>query len=388
MSSLLTDPEIDSIIKHEEERQRDGLTLIASENYAYREVLEVIGSVFTNKYAEGYPGKRYYAGCEWADQAEILAIERCKKLFKAEHVNVQPHSGSSANMAAYMALLQPGDSIMGMSLSSGGHLTHGHNVSFSGVLYKSVSYTVDATSELLDYDHIETLARQYKPKLIIAGASSYSRILDFEKFHALAKSVGAYLVADCAHTAGLIAAGLYPNPFPYADVVTATTHKTLRGPRGGFIMCKQEFADRIDRAVFPLLQGGPFMNVIAAKAVTFKLAQEADFIAYQKQALKNAQAMIEVFQERGYRIVSDGTDTHLFVLDLTNKKITGKDAEKALEKENIYVSRSLIPFDPQSPLITSGIRIGTLALTAKGLKEKGLKEVVHLIDQILMRSFS
>ena len=412
MNNLLNnDPEIASLIKHEEERQRYGINLIASENYVYPEVLEVMGSVLANKYAEGYPGKRYYAGCEWVDQAESLAIERSKALFNAEHVNVQPHSGSAANMAVLMAVLKPGDNVMGMSLTSGGHLTHGHPASFSGLLYNAVAYDVDPITELLDYDKIETLAQKHKPKLIIAGASSYSRIIDFEKFHAIAQSINAKLLVDCAHTAGLIAAGLYPNPVPFADFVTATTHKTLRGPRGGFIMCKKEYQDSIDRAVFPLVQGGPFMNAIAAKAVAFKRAQEDQFKGYLQQSLLNAQAMVGAFKERGYRIVSDGTDTHLFVVDLRNNirhseidlnsgtlrsevlrsndlsgkpaNFSGKDAEKVLEEAGIYVSRSTIPFDKQKPWLGSGIRIGTLAITCKGFTENESILLAHRLDEIL-----
>lgn len=383
---LLNDPELSAIIEHEEERQREGITLIASENSAYPEIGAIMASVLANKYAEGYPGKRYYAGCHWVDQAEQLAIDRCKKLFKADHANVQPHAGSSANMAVYMAVLQPGDTIMGMSLASGGHITHGHSVSFSGVLYKSVPYIVNPTTEQLDYDQIEDLARKHKPKLIIAGASSYSRFIDFEKFSTIARSVNAYLMADCAHTIGLIAANLHPQPFPSTDFVTATTHKTLRGPRGGFIACKKEFQESIDRAVFPLLQGGPFMQAIAAKAYAFKRAQETDFVSYQKQALLNAHAMVTAFKELGYRIVSGGTDVHMFVIDLRNKQLTGREAERLLEKERIYVSRSLIPFDTEKPAITSGIRIGTLALTSQGFKETDMMGIVHKINMVLTAS--
>lgn len=380
---ITTDPTLASIIEHEQERQRNGTTLIASENYAYPEVYDIMGSVLSNKYAEGYPGKRYYAGCEWVDAAETLAIDRCKKLFDAQHANVQPHAGSSANMAVYMSVLKPGDTILGMSLPSGGHLTHGAGVSFSGVLYNSVAYSVDATTELLDYAKIEELAHKHKPKLIIAGASSYSRIIDFQRFHTIARSVDAYLLADCAHTIGLIAAGLYQNPSGYADFVTATTHKTLRGPRGGFILCKQEQKERIDRAVFPLIQGGPFMNAIAAKAFTFNRAQEESFKNYQRQAVVNAQAMVRIFKELGYRVVSDGTDTHLFVLDLRNKNNTGLRAERLLEKAGIYVSRSTIPFDEQKPSIGSGLRIGTLALTTLGCDEAKVEEIARHVNAIL-----
>lgn len=381
-----SDHELSSLIEREETRQREGITLIASENFAYPEVGEIMASGLGNKYAEGYPGKRYYAGCEWVDKIEELAIEHCKGLFGTQHVNVQPHCGSTANMAVYMSVLQLGDTIMGMSMASGGHLTHGSKVSFSGTLYKSVAYTVDITTELFDYEHINQLAERYKPKLIIAGASSYSRSIDYEKFSAIAQSVDAYLLADCAHTIGLIAAGLHPNPFPYADFVTATTHKTLRGPRGGFIMCKDKYREQIDRAVFPLLQGGPFMHAIAAKAFAFKMAGEEAFKRYQQQAIKNAQAMVRTFQELGYRIVSNGTDTHLFVLDLSDKNITGKEAESRLEKAGIYVSRSLIPDDIQKPMVTSGIRIGTLAITARGIQESDCISIVHTINKIIIHS--
>ena len=384
MNALLAhDPELADIIQREEERQQDGITLIASENYAYPEIYKIVGSVLANKYAEGYPYKRYYAGCQFVDQAEQLAIDRCVRLFNAEHANVQPHAGSSANMAVFMALLQPGDTILGMSLSSGGHLTHGHKVNFSGTFYKSVAYTVDHNTGLIDYDTVQELASRFMPKLIIAGGSSYSRIIDFERFNKIARSVNAYLVADCAHTIGLIAAGIHPSPIGHADVVTATTHKTLRGPRGGFILCKKEHQERIDRAVFPFMQGGPFMHAIAAKAFAFHQAQTAAFKAYTHQAIINAQAMVDVFKELDYRIVSNGTDTHLFVIDLSNRSITGLEAEKKLEKAGIYVSRSTIPFDTQKPSITSGIRIGTLAITSRSYTKKDAQEVAHLINTLL-----
>ncbi len=389
MSTLNTyDPFIALIIAQEDSRQKEGITLIASENRAHPAVLEALSSSLINKYAEGYPGKRYYAGCEYADAAELLALERCKALFKGEHANVQPHAGSSANAAVYAALLNPGDTIMGMSMASGGHLTHGSAVSFSGKFFNAISYDVDPETEVLNYNTIAELAEKHRPKLIIAGASSYSRIIDAQKFAEIAQSVDAYLLVDCAHTAGLIAAGLYPNPVLYADVLTATTHKTLRGPRGGFILCKNEFKERIDRAVFPGLQGGPFMHSIAAKAVTFKLASEEEFVAYQKQALSNAQTMVTTFKDLGYRIVSDGTDTHLFIIDLSNKKFNGRQAELLLEQEHIYVSRSLIPFDKEKPWITSGIRIGTLATTAQEYKEQQAESTAVLIDTILKKSLS
>lgn len=379
-----TDPEIFTIIENEAQRQEQEIDLIASENYASRAVMQATGSVLTNKYAEGYPGKRYYGGCTFVDKAEELAIARCKQLFNAEHVNVQPHAGSPANMAVYMAMLNPGDTIMGMALSEGGHLTHGHAVNFSGKLFNSVQYRVNKETESLDYDEIENLAQLHKPKLIIAGASAYSRTIDFEKFSAIAKKVGALFMADIAHIAGLIAAKLHPNPFPYADFVTSTTHKTLRGPRGGIIMCKQEFAQQIDKTIIPGMQGGPFMNVIAAKAVAFKEALQPDFVTYQKQVITNAQAMAKAFIAKGYRIVAGGTDNHLFILDLRSKKINGKIAETALEKVGITISRSCIPFDPEKPWITSGIRIGSPAMTTRGMKEQEAVDIVELIDKALM----
>lgn len=379
----LIDPEIAQIINQETERQRSTIDLIASENYAPEAVLEVTGSVLTNKYAEGYPGKRYYAGCEFVDKAELIAIERCKKLFGAEHANVQPHAGSQANMAAYAAILKPGDTILGMSLSSGGHLTHGHSVNFSGTIYNTIQYGVNKDTEQLDFNEIEELANRYKPKLIIAGASAYSRFIDFEKFSKIAKSVEAYFMADIAHIAGLIAANLHPSPIPHADFVTSTTHKTLRGPRGGLVMCKSQYTEQLDRAIMPGLQGGPFMHIIAAKAVAFGLALKEDFKEYQKQVILNAKAMAKTFESLGYRIVSGGTDNHLFVLDLRSKNINGRLAESALEKAGITVSRSTIPFDTEKPWITSGIRIGSPAITTRGLKEKESIEIAHLIDDII-----
>lgn len=377
------DPEISQIINQESQRQSNGINLIASENYAPQAVREAACSVLTNKYAEGYPGKRYYGGCQFVDQAELLAIDRCQQLFSAEHANVQPHSGSQANMAAYFALLQPGDTIMGMKLSEGGHLTHGHNVSFSGKLYNSISYGVDPETEQLNYEQLQKLAEQYKPKLIITGASAYSRTIDFEKCGKIAKSVGAYLMADIAHIAGLVAAKVHPSPIAYADIVTSTTHKTLRGPRGGFILCKNEYSQLIDKAVMPGIQGGPFMHLIAAKAVGFKLASQPDFVEYQKQIVKNAKIMAQTFAQLGYRIVSGGTDNHLFVIDLRSKKITGRAAEDLLEKLGIYVNRNTIPFDPEKPTVTSGIRIGTPAITTRGMKEPQAESIAYLIHEAL-----
>lgn len=380
----VTDPEIFTVIHKETRRQEEQLTLIASENYASWAVLEASGSVLTNKYAEGYPSKRYYAGCSYVDEAELIAISRCKKLFGADHANVQPHAGSQANMAAYFSVLKPGDTIMGMSLAEGGHLTHGHTVNFSGNLYKSISYGVNKETHLLDYDAIEKLAHEHKPKLIIAGASAYSRTIDFERFSQIAQSVGAYFMADIAHIAGLVAVGLHPSPISYADFVTSTTHKTLRGPRGGLVMCKQTYADAIDRAIMPGSQGGPFMQIIAAKAVAFQEALQPDFKTYQQHVIANAQTLAQSLQLMGYSIVAGGTDNHLFIVDLQNKKITGKAAESALEKAGITASRSCVPNDPQKPWITSGIRFGTPALTTRGItKKEEIQQLAQIIDDVI-----
>lgn len=380
----VTDPEIFTIIHDETLRQEKEITLIASENYASTAVLQASGSALTNKYAEGYPGKRYYAGCALVDQAELLAIERCKKLFKADHANVQPHAGSQANMAAYFSVLKPGDTIMGMSLAEGGHLTHGHSVNFSGNIYKSIAYGVHKETELIDYDQVEKLAHEHKPKLIIAGASAYSRIIDFERFAHIAQSVGAYFMADIAHIAGLVATDLHPSPIKIADFVTSTTHKTLRGPRGGLVMCKQSHAEALDRAIMPGSQGGPFMQAIAAKAVAFQEASQPDFAQYQKQVINNAQTFAKALQNMGYRIVAGGTDNHLFIVDLRSKNVTGRAAETALEKAGINVSRSCIPNDPQKPWITSGIRIGTPAITTRGItKIEEIQAIVQLIDDVI-----
>ncbi len=378
------DPEIFTILNEESQRQEHELTLIASENYTSQAVLQATGSVLTNKYAEGYPGKRYYAGCAFVDQAELLAIARCKKLFNAEHVNVQPHAGSQANMAVYLAVLKPGDTVMGMSLADGGHLTHGHSVNFSGTLYKSVAYGVNKDTEQLDYDHIEKLAHEHKPKLLIAGASAYSRIIDFDRFGTIAKEVGAYFMADIAHIAGLVATHLHPSPLQTADFVTSTTHKTLRGPRGGLIMCKQKHAEQLDRALFPGSQGGPLMHAVAAKAVAFQEALQPDFISYQQQTIANAKNLAKTMQNLGYRIVAGGTDNHLFILDLRAQQITGLEAQKALEKAGIMISRSCIPNDPQKPWIGSGIRLGTPALTTRGIiQPKEIEEIAQLIDAVI-----
>lgn len=369
----------------EKHRQEDHLELIASENYVSPRVLEAQGSVLTNKYAEGYPGKRYYGGCEHVDIVEQLAIDRAKKLFNADYANVQPHSGSQANAAAMMALLDAGDLIMGMSLPHGGHLTHGAKVSFSGKIYHSVSYGIDVNTGLIDYDALENLAVEHKPKLIIAGFSAYSRVLDWARFRAIADKVGAYLLADIAHVAGLVATGLYPNPIPYADVVTTTTHKTLRGPRGGLILCRANEAieKKLNSSVFPGMQGGPLMHVIAAKAVAFAEALSPEFKTYQQQVILNAKTMCEVLQARGYRIVSGGTDNHLLLLDLIDKNLTGKEADAALSRANITVNKNSVPNDPQSPFVTSGLRLGTPAVTTRGFKEKELESLSHWIADVL-----
>jgi glycine hydroxymethyltransferase len=381
----LTDPAIAHLIKQEEGRIAATINLIASENYPSQAVSEAQASCLTSKYAEGYPGKRYYAGCQIVDQVEQLAIDRCKKMFDAQHANVQPHAGCQANLAVYYALLKPGDILMGMSLSAGGHLTHGHHVNVSGSYYTSIQYGVDPHTELLDYDAIEHMAHEHKPKIIVVGASAYSRIIDYERMATIAHTIGAYLVADIAHIAGLIAAKLHPNPFPHADIVTSTTHKTLRGPRGGIIMCKAELADVIDRAIIPGTQGGPFMHTIAAKAVAFHEALQPEFITYQKQVIANAKAMAQEFINLGYRIVSGGTDNHLFVLDLRNKGISGRDAELLLQENGITVSRSCIPFDPAKPWITSGIRIGTPAMTTRGMTTEKAIEIVHIINDLMVK---
>lgn len=378
-----TDPCLASIISHEYHRAAQEINLIASENYAPYSVMQATGSVLTNKYAEGYPGHRYYGGCAHVDEAETLAIKRCKELFGAEHANVQPHSGSQANMAAYFALLNPGDTILGMNLAAGGHLTHGHPVNFSGKFYNTIQYSVNKETECLDYDEIEKLAQKHTPKLIIAGASAYSRIIDFERFAVIAKKTGAYLMVDMAHIAGLVAAGIHPSPIPYADVITSTTHKTLRGPRGGIILCKQALAKAIDRAVMPGIQGGPFMNTIAAKAVCFHLAMQKQFQQDQKQTIANAQALTQALAHKGYRMVSGTTDNHLCIVDVRSAHVTGFEAEQALAQAGISVSRSCIPFDPEKPWITSGIRIGTPSLTSRGMQEPQMEEIATLIDNAI-----
>ena len=379
------DPDLWKALKGELGRQEDHIELIASENYASVAVLEAQGSVLTNKYAEGYPGKRYYGGCEFVDVAESLAIERAKELFEADFANVQPHSGSSANLAVYMALCEPGDVILGMSLDHGGHLSHGTSVNFSGKTYKAVQYGLDEKTGDIDYKQVESLAKKHKPKVIIAGFSAFSGIVDWEKFRFIAEEVGAYLFVDMAHVAGLVAAGLYPSPIPFADVVTTTTHKTLRGPRGGLILAKhnEEIQKKINSSIIPGSQGGPLMHVIAAKAVCFKEALEPEFKSYQAQILQNANTMCQVFQERGVEIVSKGTKNHMFLVDLINKSITGKDAEEKLGRANITLNKNAVPNDPQSRFVTSGLRIGKPAVTTRGFKEDEVSLIASWICDIL-----
>ncbi|EDS76703.1 serine hydroxymethyltransferase [Clostridium botulinum C str. Eklund] len=379
----LTDKKIFDIIELENHRQNNTIELIASENFASKSVMEAMGSQLTNKYAEGYPAKRYYGGCEEVDKIESLAIERLKKLFGAEHANVQPHSGSQANMAVYLSVLEPGDTIMGMNLSHGGHLTHGSPVNFSGRLFNFVAYGVNKETELIDYDEVRCLALKHKPKMIVAGASAYSRIIDFKILKEICDEVGAYFMVDIAHIAGLIAAGYHPSPVPYADFVTTTTHKTLRGPRGGAIICKEKYAKQLDKAIFPGIQGGPLMHIIAAKAVCFGEALKEEYKGYMGQVVKNAKVLEEEFKKYDFKLVSGGTDNHLLLIDLTNKNITGKDAEKLLDSIGITVNKNTIPFETKSPFITSGIRIGTPAVTTRGFKEKEMKEIAYLINYVI-----
>jgi glycine hydroxymethyltransferase len=379
------DSELFSAIVDEARRQEEHIELIASENFTSPRVMEVQGSVLTNKYAEGYPGKRYYGGCEYVDVAERLAIDRAKKLFGADYANVQPHSGSQANAAAFFALLEPGDPILGMSLTHGGHLTHGSKVNFSGKYFDAVQYGVDAKTGLIDYDEVQGLANEHKPRMIIAGFSAYSRVVDWQRFRAIADSVDAYLMVDMAHVAGLIAAGLYPNPVPFADVVTTTTHKTLRGPRGGIILARknEKLAKKFDSLVFPGMQGGPLMHVIAAKAVALLEAMQPEFKTYQEDVVHNARAMSHTFVERGFEIVSGGTDNHLILLSLLDKDITGKDADAALDRANITVNKNTVPNDPRSPFVTSGLRLGTPAITTRGFGEEETRELTNWICDIL-----
>lgn len=374
------DPQIYLVMKNEIRRQQSNLELIASENFTSTAVLEAQGSVLTNKYAEGYPKARWYGGCEYVDEAERLAIERAKKLFGAEHVNVQAHSGTQANMAVYFAALKFGDTILAMDLASGGHLTHGHPHNFSGMFYNVVTYGVDEKTEVLDYAMILDLARRHKPKMIVAGASAYPREIDFKQFRRIADRVGAYLFVDMAHIAGLVAARIHPSPVPYADFVSSTSHKTLRGPRGGFVICKKEFAKKIDARIFPGIQGGPLMHVIAAKAIAFRQAMSSKFRTYQKQVVINARALASSLAKKGFRIVSGGTDTHLILVDLTNKGISGSEASIVLEQAGITVNKNLIPFDKKSANTTSGIRLGTSAVTTRGMKESGMLRIAHLIN--------
>jgi glycine hydroxymethyltransferase len=377
------DPEIDAAIKNEERRQSTGLELIASENFTYRSVLQATGSVFTNKYAEGYPGRRYYGGCEFVDVVENLAISRAKKLFGAEHVNVQPHSGSQANMAVYLTILKPGDTILGMNLSHGGHLTHGHPLNFSGKYYRIVPYGVRKDTEVIDYDEVATLAREHRPKLIVVGASAYPRTIDFERISKVAKENGSMMMVDIAHIAGLVATGEHPTPVPYAEFVTSTTHKTLRGPRSGMVMCRETFAKDLNRSVFPEMQGGPLVHVIAAKAVCFKEAATEEFKSYIRQVVKNAKTLAAKIGSRKFRIVSGGTDTHLMLVDVFSKGINGKQAEEALDKAGITVNKNTIPFDQNPPLTPSGIRIGTPALTTRGMKEPEMEAIGEWITEVL-----
>jgi len=378
------DPQVFEAIQHELKRQKNNLELIASENIVSPAVLEAAGSVLTNKYAEGYPGARWYNGCEFIDEVENLAIARAKELFGGDHVNVQPHSGSQANMAVYTSVLKQGDTILAMDLACGGHLTHGMKINFSGRTYKVVSYKVDIKSEEIDYQEIERLALEHKPQMIVAGYSAYSRVLDFKRFRAIADKAGAYLFVDMAHFAGLVAAGLHPNPVEYSHFVSTTTHKTLRGPRGGMIICKAEFARKIDSAIFPGIQGGPLMHIIAAKAVAFKEALSPEFKQYQKQIVANSKALAGALTAKGFRIVAGGSDNHLFMVDLRPKKITGRDAATLLDRVQITVNKNLIPFDPQPPMTASGIRVGTPAVTTRGMKEAQMITIADLIDRCVL----
>ncbi len=378
-----TDPELYAAMKKELDRQRGNLELIASENIVSPAVMAAMGSHLTNKYAEGYPGKRYYGGCEFVDVAEDLARDRMKKLFGCDHCNVQPHSGAQANFAVYFAMLKPGDTVMGMNLSHGGHLTHGSPVNFSGMYFNIVPYGVSPETETIDYDEMEKIALACKPKMIVSGASAYPRVIDFERIRAICDKVGAYMMVDIAHIAGLVAAGLHPSPVPYADFVTTTTHKTLRGPRGGAIMCKEQYAKAIDKAMFPGTQGGPLMHVIAAKAVAFKEALSEDFRVYQQQIVKNAAAMADRFMQNGVRLVSGGTDNHLMLVDLRKEEITGKELEALLDRAHITVNKNTIPFETTSPFVTSGIRIGTPAITSRGMKEAEAIRIADLVTQVI-----
>lgn len=382
-----TDPEVYAAIQKEKGREHEKIVLIASENYVSKAVLEAQGSIFTNKYAEGYPSRRYYGGCEYADIVENLAIERTKKIFGADHVNVQPHSGSQANMAVYFSVLKPGDTVLGMRLNHGGHLSHGASVNFSGTMYRNVSYGVNKDG-YIDYEEIKKLASEHKPRMIVVGASAYSRTIDFKAFSDIAKETGAYLLADIAHIAGLVAAGVHPSPVPYADFVTTTNHKTLRGPRGGMIMCKAEYAKAVDKMVFPGIQGGPLVHVIAAKAVALKEAMTDDFKTYQLNVAANAQTLAAELIKRGFSIISGGTDNHLMLIDLTSKNITGKDADEALDKAGITVNKNAIPYDERPPAVTSGIRLGTPCITTRGMGKAEMIEIADLISSVIHNSTS
>ena len=377
------DKEISDLMEKELKRQREGIELIASENFASQAVMEAMGSHLTNKYAEGYPSKRYYGGCEIVDEVEEIARNRAKELFGAEHVNVQPHSGSQANMAVYFTILEPGDTVLGMDLSHGGHLTHGSPVNFSGKLFNFVSYGVDSETERINYDNVRELALKHKPKLIVAGASAYSRVIDFEKFKEICDEVGAYFMVDMAHIAGLVAAGEHPSPVPYADFVTSTTHKTLRGPRGGLILCKEKYAKALDKNIFPGMQGGPLMHVIAAKAVCFKEALEPSFKNYMKNVVLNCKVLGEELVKYGFKLVSNGTDNHLILVDLTNKNITGKEAENLLDSIGITVNKNTVPNETRSPFVTSGVRIGTAAVTTRGFDIEAMKEIASIINDAI-----
>ena len=381
-----SDYEVYAAIRAEEKRQRENLVLIASENYASPAVLGAQGSLMTNKYAEGYSRKRYYGGCQHVDTVEELAVARAKEIFGCEHVNVQPHSGSQANMAVYLSVLKPGDTILGMDLAHGGHLTHGSRVNFSGKIFQSFSYGVDRETEAIDYDAVERQAKEVRPRMLVVGASAYAKILDFPRFQAIAKSVGAYLLVDIAHIAGLVATGLHPSPVPYADFVTTTTHKTLRGPRAGMIMCKEEHAKGVDKMIFPGIQGGPLMHVIAAKAVAFKEALAPGFTIYQKQVLANAKVMAEGFLKRGYQVVSGGTENHLFLLNLNSRNVTGKDAEAALNASGIVVNKNAVPFDEKPPMVASGIRIGTPTVSTRGMQQAEMEQIVSWMDDIIQHA--
>jgi glycine hydroxymethyltransferase len=381
--NLVRDEEVFDLIQSEYKRQRDTIELIASENYTSFDVMKAMGSILTNKYAEGYPGKRYYGGCYVVDQVENLARERMKKLFNAEYANVQPHSGSQANMAVYMAVLKPGDTVLGMDLTHGGHLTHGSKVNFSGILYNFVSYGVDPVTQVIDYDNLRDIALKNKPKMIVAGASAYPRIIDFKRIREICDEVGAFMTIDMAHIAGLVAAGFHPSPVPYADFVTTTTHKTLRGPRGGAILCKEKYGKIIDKAIFPGMQGGPLMHVIAAKAVCFQEALQPEFKEYIRKVVYNSKILASELMGYGFTLISGGTDNHLMLVDLTNKNITGKEAEALLDKGNITLNKNTIPFEKLSPFVTSGVRIGTAAITTRGMNETDMKEIASIINLLI-----